>query len=67
MFSILFLGVNIPVVIKSYGYKNGDYVSISIDSKELCPNKPGVNVVVMDFLTFQVISFKENIYYSGNS
>ncbi|KAL9951460.1 hypothetical protein ACROYT_G044123 [Oculina patagonica] len=49
-----FLDTKIPVVIKSLGYKNGDRVSISINGKEHSPNKPGINIVVMDFMTFQV-------------
>lgn len=40
--------------IQSFGYKNGDRVSISINGKEHSPNKPGINIVVMDFMTFQV-------------
>ena len=42
------------MTIQSLGYKNGDRVSISINGKEHSPNKPGINVVVMDFVTFQV-------------
>ena len=42
------------MTIQSLGYKNGDRVSISINGKEHSPNKPGINVVVMDFMTFQV-------------
>ena len=42
------------MAIKSLGYKNGDRVSISINGKEHCTNKPGINIVVMDFMTFQV-------------
>jgi len=41
------------VAIKSFGYKTGDEASICIDGKEFCPNKPGVNVVVMDLMTYQ--------------
>ena len=52
--SILFSDTKIPVTIQSLGYKNGDRVSISINGKEHSPNKPGINVVVMDFMTFQV-------------
>ena len=50
----LLLETKIPVSIKSLGYKNGDCVSILINGKEHCPNKPGINIVVMDFMTFQV-------------
>lgn len=42
------------MTIKSLGYKNGDRVSILINDKEHSPNKPGINIVVMDFMTFQV-------------
>ena len=52
--SILFSDMKIPVMIQSLGYKNGDRVSISINGKEHSPNKPGINIVVMDFMTFQV-------------
>jgi len=48
------LDTKIPVAIKSFGYKNGDRASICIDGKEHSPNKPGVNIVVMDLMTFQV-------------
>ena len=48
------LDTKIPVTIKSFGYKNGDRASICIDGKEYSPNKPGVNVVVMDLMIFQV-------------
>ena len=41
------------MAIRSFGYKTGDEASISIDGKEFCPNKPGVNVVVMDLMTYQ--------------
>ena len=50
----LLLDTEIPVCIKSLGYKNGDRVSILINGKEHCPNKPGINIVVMDFTTFNV-------------
>ena len=49
-----FSDTKIPVTIQALGYKNGDRVSISINGKEHSPNKPGINVVVMDFMTFQV-------------
>ena len=52
--SILFSDMKIPVMIQFLGYKNGDRVSISINGKEHSPNKPGINIVVMDFMTFQV-------------
>ena len=42
------------MTVKSLGYKNGDRVSIAINGKEHSPNKPGINIVVMDFMTFQV-------------
>ena len=42
------------MAIKSFGYKTGDCASICIDGKEHSPNKPGINVVVMDLMTFQV-------------
>ena len=42
------------MAIKSFGYKNGDRTSICIDGKEYSPNKPGINIVVMDLMTFQV-------------
>lgn len=42
------------MAIQALGYKNGDRVSISINGKEHSPNKPGINIVVMDFMTFQV-------------
>lgn len=42
------------MTIQALGYKNGDRVSISINGKEHSPNKPGINIVVMDFMTFQV-------------
>lgn len=41
------------MAIRSFGYKTGDEASICIDGKEFCPNKPGVNVVVMDLMTYQ--------------
>ena len=40
--------------IKSSGYKTGDQASICINGKEYSLNKPGINIVVMDLLTFQV-------------
>lgn len=49
-----FLDTKIPVSIKSFGYKTGDFASIYINGKEHSPNKPGINVVVMDLMTFQV-------------
>ncbi|XP_067026328.1 uncharacterized protein [Acropora muricata] len=49
-----FLDTKIPVNIKSSGYKTGDQASICINGKEYSLNKPGINIVVMDLLTFQV-------------
>ena len=48
------IDTKIPVNIKSSGYKTGDQASICINGKEYSLNKPGINIVVMDLLTFQV-------------
>ena len=43
-----------PIVIKCGSYQHGDFASIIVSGKDYCCNKPGINMVVMDFLKFKV-------------
>ncbi|XP_032239903.1 uncharacterized protein LOC5514394 isoform X2 [Nematostella vectensis] len=50
-----FVDSQIKVGVKGGGLEHGDYMSIVIDDKQYCNNSHGVNIVVLEMLTFKVL------------
>jgi hypothetical protein len=51
---VYFTDKQVTVTLKAACPRHGDYASIIFDGNEYCANECGINICVLDFLTFKI-------------